>query len=601
MNKICMTLLAIGGVLTCSAQSHLSENVAVDGRYLPEVVRTERLPLGLTALTPDFNITPLPGITSGRPVDFSPVLYPMTATVSGGDRPRVMRGYVDASLGSWLDGRLLAGVPIVTQDNLSLGARIDFLTTSLYHPEGTLYRRNRQDGTIGLDLAWREPHGGVLSADMQYRLAWFNYTLLKPESENILSPESAGQLSDPTQTVNDAAIRLSYTSDSGAPLRWHAGAAMRYFGYRALPDFFFAADYDGDRRATRETLISLLGGVEGDAGMASIDGIWGIDGRATLATSSGLHHPAGNGLLSLRPHWSMSRHGWQVKIGAKLDFTFNQSAPYVIYEPTDNGTLPRYGRERFSALHMAPDCSASWGNGTVGVRFEALGGVEMQTIATLADRDLYAAPLMTGSLPAYTPADLRVGFSLTPARGLSMTLEGRWKTTRHIYAGGMWTALLQSAALIEMPTEGEYRSTYYNLHGYSVALTAEWKRYRWLEATAEATWQPQKGATGWWNGYDRPEWTAGITLATNPWRTLRIEGGWQLRAKRSVTLSDALDMTGTVPLRNISDLSLGVSYAFTPRFSIGVTLDNLLNRKTELAPCLISEGFTATGGVRFLF
>lgn len=258
--------------------------------------------------------------------------------------------------------------------------------------------------------------------------------------------------------------------------------------------------------------------------------------------------------------------------------------------------------ERFGFLHIAPDCSFSVGTNVVGAWFRATGGVEQQTLASLNDLDPYATPVMTGSLPAYTPADLRLGVTVTPISGFAATLEGCWKTTRSIYAGGLWTAIVQVLSRIEEPWDfGPSTSSYYNLHGFSVRAAVEWKSLRWLEAGAEATWQPQHRATGFFNGYDRPEWTVSVNLSSRPWRGLKLELDWDLRAKRSATVSDALDYSASIPLNNLSDLSFGISYDFTSRLSAGVRLDNLLDRRTLLAPGFVSEGFAATAGLQFLF
>ena len=80
---------------------------------------------------------------------------------------------------------------------------------------------------------------------------------------------------------------------------------------------------------------------------------------------------------------------------------------------------------------------------------------------------------------------------------------------------------------------------------------------------------------------------------------------WELRAKRNFTLRgpmfDDYGIAGTMRPGNLSDLSAGISYEFTPRLSVGVRLTNILDRKTQLAPGFISEGFGATGGLQFLF
>lgn len=601
--------LALQSPQSTMAQNRLNEHVAVDGRYLPEVTRTERLRSPLVPVEMRFGSEPTEGVLMGKPVDFAPSLMELPPTVWRSGFPRRPGlGYVDASLGSWLTGRLIAGIRPVNREDMTLGIRFDGSSTALYRPEDVLYRRRRLDGTLGVDFSRLSGKGGILTASAQYHLGWFNYDLLKSANSNYLNPDYEGDPASPTQTVNDISARVGYKSDRSGPLRWSAGAEFRHFSYRTLP---FTAI-----KPTRETTVSIHGGIDGDVGLASTASDWGIGLDGWLNTYNGDYSPETNGLVSITPGWNISRplgdagasdFRWQARIGADIDFSFNQRAPYIV-NFTDGGVYDieeRYASERFGFLHIAPDCSVSFGTERVGAYFRATGGVEQQTLASAADMDPYAVPLMTGSLPAYTPADFRIGVTLTPTAGFSARVEGRWKKTRSIYAGGLGTALINNlpwltAESFEMDVL-PYCSSYYNLHGFSVMATVEWKTLQWLEVTADASWQPQRGATGWFNGYDRPEWTAGITVGSNPWKGLRIDADWHLRAKRSATYSDALDFSRSLRLPNLSDLSFGLAYEFSPRFSIGARLTNILNRKVWITPGFTSEGFGATGGLQFLF
>ena len=612
ISHIILPAMMLGTVTAAGAQERLNEHVAVDGRYLPEVIRTERLRSPLSPLEMKFGSSPTEAALTGEPVDFAPSLMAMPPTVwraSGLQRPE--HGYVDLTLGSWLDGRLLAGVRALNRDNTWLDIRFDGLSTALYKPENAWSRRRRLEGTLGADLTSRFDDRGTLSASLQYHLGWFNYDLLKAEPAPFPQPEPTEDPHSPTQTVNDASLRIGWQSDRSASFRWNAGAAMRMFAYRAVPFSTLTP--------TRETSVRLDGGIDGDVGLGSTSSDWGLGLAAALNTYAGDVRPSTNGLITLTPAWNIARPfeegrggalRWEARIGARVDFSFNHRGPFAEYifldEPYE--AVGGDGAERFGFLHFAPDCSFSLSNGTIGARFTATGGVEEQTLSALADADPYAAPVITGSLPAYTPADLRLGVILTPGAGFSAELEGRWKSTRSIYAGGLWTAILadRSVRANDNATVGvPYASAYYSLHGFSARLAAEWKAWRYLEAGVEATWQPQTESTGWFNGYDRPEWTVAVALTSRPWRSLRIDVDWELRAKRNITLQgpmfDDYGIAGIMRPGNLSDLSAGISYEFTPRLSVGVRLTNILDRKTQLAPGFISEGFGATGGLQFLF
>ncbi len=591
--------LTAGATVEARAQSSLSGHVAVEGRYLPEVTKAERVRTPLAPLDMKFGVEPVEGALTGEPVNFGPFLPTLPPTVWRGDKGSYPRGYLDFALGSWLDGRLKAGYRAIDRRDMALSVRLDALTTLLYRPEDALSgRRRRVDGTVGVDFA-RLFDAGTFTASAQYSLGRFNYGLSRNYMYvyDNLSPKAQRTLKAPWQTVNEGRVDLGWQSERENPFRWHAGAEVNVFGYNKIPY--------ADKKGTRETTLSLNGGIEGDAGLGSLDGDWSVDGRALLNLYGGDLHPSTNGLVTLTPAWHIFRpkenirgegFRWEARIGARLDFSFNQRSGL---EGIGDGKMTD---ERFGLLHIAPDASVGVGNSTFGAYFRATGGVEEQTASRLYALNPYAAPYVTGSLPAYTPADLRVGLTLTPGGGFSATVEGIWRETRSIYAGGLWPFMVNVLAFMPgQPEDALPRSVWYNLHGFSVNAELAWRSWRYLEVEAGGTWQTQRRSTGIFNGYDRPEWTAKAGLKSNPWRELTLEAGWELRAKRSVTVSDGLGYGDCVKLPNVSDLSVGVSYRFTPNFTLGVRASNLLDRKVELLPGFISEGVVTTAGLQILF
>ena len=54
-------------------------------------------------------------------------------------------------------------------------------------------------------------------------------------------------------------------------------------------------------------------------------------------------------------------------------------------------------------------------------------------------------------------------------------------------------------------------------------------------------------------------------------------------------------------LPDITSLNFGVSYSLTDDFSIWLQADNLLNRKIDILPGLLSQGVTVAGGLSVVF
>ncbi len=52
---------------------------------------------------------------------------------------------------------------------------------------------------------------------------------------------------------------------------------------------------------------------------------------------------------------------------------------------------------------------------------------------------------------------------------------------------------------------------------------------------------------------------------------------------------------------NMSRLDLSADYRITDKISVGIELNNLLNRHEEFLPDLPLEGFNAMGGVQVTF
>ncbi len=148
-----------------------------------------------------------------------------------------------------------------------------------------------------------------------------------------------------------------------------------------------------------------------------------------------------------------------------------------------------------------------------------------------------------------------------------------------------------------------------NLHGFSIGIHASYDLGKIIKIEAKGNYQPQNGNKGYFNGYDRPRWTAGISAETNPWSTLRLKLAYDYRGVRNIytignyqggMISDA-DVLLSKRLPDITYLNFGASYGITSNFTVWVQADNLLNRHDELLPGLPQQGVRLAAGFGVTF
>ena len=149
----------------------------------------------------------------------------------------------------------------------------------------------------------------------------------------------------------------------------------------------------------------------------------------------------------------------------------------------------------------------------------------------------------------------------------------------------------------------------YNLHGYSLRANIDYDLGNLFKISAKGSYQPQKGTKGYFNGYDRPRWVAGVTAQTNPITPLKLTLAYNYRGVRNAYIYGSYrndkgfdeQVLTACRLRDVTSLDFGASWSFTDAFSLWLQADNLLNRKIEMLPGLPSQGITFAGGLSVLF
>ena len=602
------SMLSLAAVMPLCAQE-LHERLEVEGQYEYDKLpahRLDRLPQFERFQAAD---SKLEYSTNGVPADFSPSAPDALATVWGAERKGfIPRGYINLTLGSWLDSDLSAGYSILRSKEQHLGVRLQHNSTSLWRPFGAESpTRFSYQEEIGVDYSKIFAGKGILSVSGQYHLGYFNYyggdpIMYAPDASRPPQTSAGVKYEAPTQTLNDVAARIGWRSASAdRRLAWNAAAGVRYFGYRT---------------ATRELDIMFDGGISHSWSAASSLGL-NVDADVLTYKSSAhdMPRPDTYGSVCLNPYYRLTRNSMTLRVGADLDLTFNADGAKA--------------GEHYGFFHAAPDVRFDVTGKNVGFYIHLLGGTELHTLAGTSQLDPYRNPQLLSTRPVYTPLDANIGMELTPFAGFRARLNLQYKVTRNVWAGGWYSAILDYGHVSSIPglqlpagAIAEYGDGLqrYNISGFGVGVDLGYKLSRYLTLGVDGTYTPQHDATGIFNGLDRPRWTLNAVATVNPLDKLSLTLGYQYRGVRRIFttyypdpslkglyvggsdeyLSEKPELA-SMRLRDITRLNFRASWSFTDRFSIHFQADNLLNQKAEILPCLPTEGIVIAGGLQWLF
>lgn len=596
----------------------LHENVSVEGTYRPDVIHAERF--NLYPERKDFPIEarPLDYDLDGVTAEYLPIANPLGIYGWGTNRKPLPKGYLDLSLGSWLNSSLSAGYAAIDTPDTRLDISLQHNSTSLWNPYSGIggfdNHRFRYDESIAARFCHNFTGKGLLEAQLQYHLGYFNYYSYLPST--LAAAQEATPAATfpkaPTQTLNDLAFKAGWSAKKGDNLFWNAGAGVRYFGYRSLylPDYLPDTDGLFSMSGDRETLVNLNGGVKMDWNNGSI---LGIDAKADILLYSGksdLKHtrPSNYGNVELHPFYRFTRDNFIINIGAKIDLTFNADGDYP-------------SSEHYSLFHIAPDVRVDWRKDAFGLYLHLGGGSELQTLALRSQQDYYGMPALTSTQPLYTPLDGRLGFEFGPFRGFRAGIEAAYRASLHSGYQGWYMALLNYGDSPMPQLDIQNHTPLYSLwttpgklHGFHLKANISYSSGKIWKLHASAAYMPQKEEKGWMDGIDRPRWILDAGVEVAPISKLKIGVGYEYRGVRTIWTPTAMNpessssvtINGKRPLASmrladICNLKAEASWNLTEKMAIGVTAENILNHRIDALPCLPTEGIDIQGTLSFRF
>ncbi len=610
-------ILPISLLLSLPAAAQFNQSISVEGKYVPEIFRLDRINTFPKAVRFTLESTPLSYDSKSVPTSFAPTLLPLPATGWRDTRAwSQSRGYVELGAGSWLNSTLSAGYRFISDPQTTFGFRLQHNSTSLWRPKVSEMmedtKQYRYDETLGFYASHDFDGRGRLSGAIDWHIGNFNYYGYNPM---WLSPSQGDKAPKvPTQTLNDIAARFIWQSpDKTDNLTWSAEAGVRYFGYRSAydPIEIYPGNPSNLYRASggRETDINLAGSVNlplssgSSVGVDADINILLYGGDKDVVGGFSPFPPDNYGMITLTPYYRFTRDRLNVRVGADIDLSINAG---------DEG-------DRYSFLHVAPDIKIDYLAGPAALYLHLLGGSRLHTLAAGYQLDYYQTPWLQASRPVYTPLDGSFGASFGPFAGFSLGIDFAFRVSRGEYLGGWYQQFLNlhNSPYGNLPREiGGSTATYtyssnqtLNMHGYSLGAHLSYDLGKILKVNASANYQPQNGQSGYFNGYDRPRWIADFSAETNPWRGLKLKLAYNYRGVRNIytiayyrsemIANDSKAVSYRLP--DLCSLNFGASYSFTESFNIWVQGNNLLNRHDDLLPGLPQQGLTVTAGFGLTF
>lgn len=613
--KYISSIILLASIIPFPVLAQYDQDIAVEGKYVPEYINHDRIGIFPKPVRFPLEKSNLQYSLEGVNADFLPKAVPIQATgwnINHDYSNR--RGYVEFGIGSWLQTTLSAGYHFIDDRKTTVGIRLQHNSTSLWKPGISRVvdaRMERYDESIGIYGNHSFGNAGRLDAAFDYHIGNFNYYGFNPyiiHERSVLNGNKF-TLDAPTQTLNDISGRLSWHSPAdNDKLSWNVGAGVRYFGYRRFYEPT-VMEYVPALTGGRETHVNFNGGV---SVYTSTKSSLGIDVNADIlsygkpewrSAPEGVTEPTSldsYGMVSLTPYYRFTRDRLNIMLGARVDLTFNAG--------------PK--NERYDLFHIAPEVRLDYNAGPVTFFFHALGGSELHTLAGGYELDYYQAPMLSVTNPIYTPLDAKLGVAFGPFSGFHAGFDIAFRASRGQYYGGFyqcWINGTEPENQLDLPVVAEGREVYYNLSpgskyniaGFSFGLNVGYDAGRYFRIDGDIHYQHQNGSTGYFNGYDRPEFTGNLCVETNPWKTLKFRVGYGLRALRMMPVeahyADTNPFNSNLKvmykLPNMSMLNLGASYGIKDNLNVWLQADNLLNRTNYYMPGLPEPGVRISAGI----
>lgn len=564
MKRISLLASIAVAAITVHAQEDLTNHITIDRIIVPEARAATRI-----------NASPalLPVNTQGKRLNFAEYTAPsditrglmFTEPYGWGDSLQVTpwRGY--ASIGYFPIFNLGAsvGYRVVDTRGTTLDTWLQYNGNShkakwAFPADDYRHDDDYRESAISLGLNFR--HSLSAMSDISAYVAYTYYNVDQPN----MSPDfSTG--------VNRLESALNWKGRSGD---WCYGLG----GSFGIFNFSDNGEY-GPTVPAHET----TGGIEGffgrkltETSRAAID----VEGTllhynnsnvfAPEATSGAMALARGGGvtrgLLTARPSYSLTTGAVAMRLGARVDM----------------------GMRSGKTFHIAPDVEVCFKPAAyVALYGKAGGGEHLNTLASLWDYSHY----MYGELTytnSHIPYTAELGVTIGRVEGFYIGIHGSYAKANE------WL-------LPDVISDKWVTFTPVDVKGWKAGAEIGYAYRHLFRVRGTFDIAPDKADKMWYLWRDRARWVAGGEIVVTPIDRLSVRVGGELRSGRKCGVTSDGGSSAMVDLGDIANLALGGSYAVTPRLSVFLNLENLLNHHSWQVAGIPLRGIHGLAGANYKF
>lgn len=565
----------------------LSKEITVDKDVVPQEREATRLALTPKLVLPAIQQPELRWTSRGVAAHIEPTLVELPPTAYASTlSTSPYRGYVAAGYFPACQLGAAAGYRLVDESHSRLNAWITYNGSSVDRTPPlaeSKIRYNAHDARLGLDGFHSFAGGGTLRGRASYGLSSFNF------------PTSSDK--GFTQRVSRADIGLG----------WQARAGQL--------DYDIAADYDyfGFDKPVAENISGLKGNGNSTFTLALRTG-YALNDCASIGASVDFAATSFSSALAIDPGAPAVDAPLSGDVLGKVRYNITDVHPYVGWKGENLSVRAGIGVQLaggdLGSNRLRPDLRLDWTPTSHFALWAQLNDrrAEPVTLASRYDRNRYINPNQVAG-PMWDKWRIEGGFILGPWAGASVEVWGGVAKVNSYFAPTLYVApgLGSVDDAVEKMTMGAAMAidNFTDAH-YGIALNYDYRRLASLRLSYEGA--PADFDQGNINATDRARHVLAGKLVVRPLQPLDLSVAYTLRSGRRIyaysttpTPIGLADLWEPTSLGVAASLDLGASWRFSDRFNIWARVENLLNRRWQVAYAIPNPGVTGLAGIALRF
>lgn len=565
-----ITLCIVVLMAQLTQSQDLSKEITIEKEIVPEKRNASRLMLSPAVSLPVVSQKQLTFSEYGSSALVAPQLaFLEPAAYADSLTAFPYRGYVDLGYFPIYNTALSAGYRIIDKQSTLLNTWLQYNGKVydgeiLNEPIGDVTMRSHE-ASIGLNFKQKVGAVSQLMADVAYSYNYFRVPF------GVYRYDSQAHYN---QSVNHIETSLGWKSATGK-IDYDANVEYGYFDFAKHGALYSSPEIMNAMSPVRENRFALKGqlsyiinecarvGADVNAHYLDYNRDYVIvEDSPSLALIMKDLAQDDYGIVSLTPRLDYAHETFSARIGARVDVCINS------------------GR----ALYIAPDVNVHWKPVSVLSVYGRLGGGQyVNTMSQLYNDMQHMLPMRAYSHSSL-PITADMGVTLGPWRGVALEAYGRYAKADD------WLM-----PMIDR-TVGFYSPC--TVEGMMFGASARYNYRNIVELKVVYETAPQGGTKGYYAWRDRAHNVVDASLVITPIKPLDITVVYQYRSDRQ---AEAYYYKTMLDLDDVSNLSLGGVYRFTPSLSVFARFENILDADYHLLSGLPAQGFSGLIGVGYKF